>query len=107
MGQTINRDVHQYVAICTSVLKSNKPVLINIIFSTILQRKQNKHIAIIFFTFALFKCFYFGMLSLSYQYNNGKLTKKCVHNSENKTHGTDHSESNVILCSDFLAGAGP
>lgn len=28
MGQTINRDVHQYVAICTSVLKSNKPVLI-------------------------------------------------------------------------------
>lgn len=79
----------------------------NIIFSTILQRKQNKHIAIIFFTFASFKCFYFGMLSLSYQYNNGKLTKKCVHNSENKTHGTDHGESDVVLCSDFLAGAGP
>lgn len=59
-----------------------------------------------FFTFASFKCFYFGMLSLSYQYNNGKLTKKCVHNSENKTHGTDHGKSNVVLCSDFLTGAG-
>lgn len=107
MGQTINRDVHQYVAICTSVLKSNKPVLIILFLVLFYNVNKINTLPSFFFTFASFKCFYFSMLSLSYQYNNGKLTKKCVHNSENKTHGTDHGESDVVLCSDFLAGAGP
>lgn len=98
----------KYASVCSNMYFCSKIKTVLIILFLVRFYNLNKiNTLLSFFTFASFKCFYFGMLSYLSIYNNGKLTKKCVHNSENKTHGTDHSESNVVLRSDFLTGAGP